>query len=53
MRDGTGVVPLGTCDSTGEALIGLSPIDSPVEGPKGLLLWMESELCLLYRPLSG
>ena len=47
---------LGTDDWTGEALTLLfspvSPLRAP-EGPKGLLLWMDKELCLLIRPLRG
>ena len=43
---------LGTDDWTGEALTLLFSPVSP-EGPKGLLLWMDKELCLLIRPLRG
>ena len=47
---------LGTDDWTDEALTLLFSPGSPLraaEGPKGLLLWMDNELCLLIRPLSG
>ena len=43
---------LGTEHWTGEALTLLFSPVSP-EGPKGLLLWMDKELCLLIRPLRG